>query len=73
MTHFYQLHALDWVDVISALNADPREAAAIESKISPTHELNGAGYFADIQRQLKASVAGGQLSIFKNGYWVTPP
>ena len=69
VTHFYQLHALDWVDVISALNADPREAAAIESKISPTHELNGAGYFADIQRQLKASVAGGQLSIFKNGYW----
>lgn len=72
MTHFYQLHALDWVDVISALNADPREAAAIESKISPTHELNGAGYFADIQRQLKASVAGGQLSIFKNGYWGHP-
>lgn len=58
VTHFYQLHALDWVDVISALNADPREAAAIEAKISPTHELNGAGYFADIQRQLKASVAG---------------
>ena len=72
VTHFYQLHALDWVDVISALNADPREAAAIEAKISPTHELNGAGYFADIQRQLKASVAGGQLSIFKNGYWGHP-
>ena len=48
VTHFYQLHALDWVDVISALNADPREAAAIEAKISPTHELNGAGYFAAI-------------------------
>ncbi len=72
VTHFYQLHALDWVDVVSALQADPRETAAIQAKISPHHEFSGVGYFSDIQRRLKDFVATGQLSIFKNGYWGHP-
>ena len=72
VTHFYQLHALDWVDVVSALSADPRETAAIQAKISPHHQLNGVGYFSDIQKRLKDFVATGQLSIFKNGYWGHP-
>src|SRR5512139_2086553 len=33
--HFYHLHALDWVDVVSALKADPNEAAKIAKSISP--------------------------------------
>ncbi len=69
VTHFYQLHALDWVDVVSALSADPRETAAIQAKISPHHQFASVGYFSDIQRRLKDFVATGQLSIFKNGYW----
>ncbi len=72
VTHFYQLHALDWVDVVSALNADPRETAAIQQKISPNHVPSSAAYFADVQRTLKEFVATGQLSIFKNGYWGHP-
>ncbi len=72
VTHFYQLHALDWVDVVSALNADPRETAAIQQKISPNHVPCSAAYFADVQRTLKEFVATGQLSIFKNGYWGHP-
>ncbi len=31
----YQLSALDWVDVVSALEADPRETAAIQQKNLP--------------------------------------
>ena len=32
IVHFYQLSALDWVDVVSALDADPRETAAIQQR-----------------------------------------
>ena len=31
--HFYHLHALDWVDVVSALDADPEGTAAIARSI----------------------------------------
>ena len=33
--HFYHLHALDWVDVTSALKADPVAAAKIAHSLSP--------------------------------------
>src|SRR4030042_1109104 len=33
--HFYHLHALDWVDVVSALKADPAGTARIARQISP--------------------------------------
>lgn len=72
LVHFYQLHALDWVDVVSALSADPRETSEIQQKISPHHHLATAGYFRDIQNRLKKFVTTGQLSIFKNGYWGHP-
>ncbi len=72
IVHFYQLSALDWVDVVSALNADPRETSALQEKISPNHPKSSAGYFRDVQNRLKKFVASGQLGIFKNGYWGHP-
>lgn len=72
LVHFYQLSALDWVDVVSALEADPRETAAIQQKISPSHPLASVGYFRDVQNRLTKFVASGQLGIFKNGYWGHP-
>lgn len=72
LVHFYQLSALDWVDVVSALEADPRETAALQQKISPSHPLASVGYFRDVQNRLKKFVASGQLGIFKNGYWGHP-
>ena len=72
LVHFYQLSALDWVDVVSALEADPRETAAIQQKISPSHPLASVGYFRDVQNRLKKFVASGLLGIFKNGYWGHP-
>lgn len=71
LVHFYQLSALDWVDVVSALNADPRETAALQQKISPRHPLASVGYFRDIQNRLKKFVASGQLGIFKTATGVT--
>ncbi|HSE66139.1 MAG TPA: nickel-dependent hydrogenase large subunit, partial [Gemmatimonadales bacterium] len=69
--HFYHLHALDWVDVVSALKADPEGSAGIAKKISPWPN-NSATYFAEIQERLKKFVGSGQLGIFANGYWGHP-
>jgi hydrogenase large subunit len=69
--HFYHLHALDWVDVVSALSADPKETARIAQSISPWPN-NSATYFAEVQNRVKGFVASGQLGIFTNGYWGHP-
>jgi hydrogenase large subunit len=69
--HFYHLHALDWVDVVSALKANPDGTAGIAKKISPWPN-NSATYFAEIQDRLKKFVGSGQLGIFANGYWGHP-
>jgi Ni,Fe-hydrogenase I large subunit len=69
--HFYHLHALDWVDVVSALSADPAGTAQIARRISPWPN-NSATHFAQVQDRLKSFVAGGQLGIFANGYWGHP-
>jgi [NiFe] hydrogenase large subunit len=34
MVHFYHLHALDWVDIVSALKADPKKTAALADNVS---------------------------------------
>jgi Ni,Fe-hydrogenase I large subunit len=69
--HFYHLHALDWVDVVSALSANPADTAAISKKVSPWPN-NSESYFRDVQNRLKTFVSGGQLGIFTNGYWGHP-
>ncbi|ALG67144.1 nickel-dependent hydrogenase large subunit [Beggiatoa leptomitoformis] len=69
--HFYHLHALDWVDVVSALQADPKATADLAQSISH-YPKSSAGYFSDMQKKLKGFVEGGQLGIFANGYWGHP-
>ncbi|MCC6507452.1 MAG: nickel-dependent hydrogenase large subunit [Aquimonas sp.] len=69
--HFYHLHALDWVDVVSALSADPAATSALAQSIS-TYPKSSPGYFADVQKKVKGFVDGGQLGIFANGYWGHP-
>ncbi len=69
--HFYHLHALDWVDVVSALKADPKGTATIAQSIS-SYPRSSPGYFADVQTRLKRFVEGGQLGLFANGYWGHP-
>ena len=68
VVHFYVLHALDWVDVVSALKANPAEASRIAQSISPWAK-SSVGYFSDIQKKFKNFVESGQLGIFANGYW----
>ncbi|QIL79441.1 nickel-dependent hydrogenase large subunit [Diaphorobacter sp. HDW4A] len=78
VVHFYHLHALDWVDVVSALKADPKKTSELQQLVSPAHPLSSPGYFRDIQNRLKKFVESGQLGPFMNGYWgskayVLPP
>ena len=70
--HFYHLHALDWVDVVSALKADPAATAALAQKVSPGWPTSSPGYFHDIQATVKKFVDSGQLGIFANAYWGHP-
>ncbi len=71
LVHFYHLHALDWVDVVSALKADPKATSALAQSIS-SWPLSSPGYFRDIQNRLKKFVESGQLGPFMNGYWGSP-
>jgi hydrogenase large subunit len=71
IVHFYHLSALDWVDVTSALKADPKKTAALAQSISSWH-LNSAQVFKEVQDKLKSFVGTGQLGIFTNGYWGHP-
>jgi hydrogenase large subunit len=70
--HFYHLHALDWVDVVSALKADPAATAALAQKVSPSWPYASTGYFKDIAGTLKKFADSGQLGIFQNAYWGHP-
>ena len=69
--HFYHLHALDWVDIVSALSADPAKTSALAQSISDW-DKSSTDYFAGIKNKLKAFVENGQLGPFANGYWGHP-
>jgi hydrogenase large subunit len=71
LVHFYHLHALDWVDVVSALKADPKKTSELAQSIS-SWPLSSPGYFRDVQNRLKKFVESGQLGPFSNGYWGNP-
>lgn len=69
--HFYHLHALDWVDIVSALKADPAKTSSLAQSISDWHN-SSTTYFKGIQDKLKAFVESGQLGPFANAYWGHP-
>src|SRR5512139_3687479 len=71
LVHFYHLHALDWVDVVSALSADAKKTSELAQSIS-SWPMSSPGYYRDLQARLKKFVESGQLGPFKNGYWGHP-
>ncbi|MEL7042219.1 MAG: nickel-dependent hydrogenase large subunit [Pseudomonadota bacterium] len=71
IVHFYHLHALDWVDVVSSLSADPKATSELAQSIS-NWPLSSPGYFRDLQAKLKRFVESGQLGLFRNAYWGHP-
>jgi hydrogenase large subunit len=71
VVHFYHLHAMDWVDVVDALKADPKKTSELAQSISKWPK-SSPGYFSDLQVRIKKFVDSGQLGIFSNGYWGHP-
>jgi hydrogenase large subunit len=69
--HFYHLHALDWVDIVSALDASPADTAALAQSISDWPK-SSASYFKGVQDRLRTFVERGHLGLFANAYWGHP-
>ncbi len=69
--HFYHLHALDWVDIVSALKADPAATSTLAQSIS-NWPKSSTNYFKGIQDRIKGLVDRGQLGPFGNAYWGHP-
>jgi len=79
--HFYHLHALDWVDVVSALKADTNPATMGTAKLALANNpeyyksetaasLNTK--FINAKAKLQNLLDRGQLGLFANGYWGHP-
>jgi len=71
IVHFYQLSALDWVDILQIPKADPAATAKLAESLSPWTR-NSKQEFKAAQDKVKAVAASGQLGIFTNGYWGHP-
>ncbi|WP_044406097.1 nickel-dependent hydrogenase large subunit [Thiomicrospira microaerophila] len=69
LVHYYHLHSLDYVDVVSALSADPKAAS------EQAHQWHSHPYqcsqsdLAASQQKLTQFVQAGRLGLFANGYW----
>lgn len=77
LVHFYHLHALDWVDIVSALKADPKKTATLADNVSNA-QVGGSAYYKQVQQRIQTFVDSGQLGPFSNAYWghsayVLPP
>jgi hydrogenase large subunit len=71
IVHFYQLSALDWVDIMTIPRADATKAATLAQSLSEwtgnsSKELKAA------QDKVKAFASSGQLGMFATGYWGHP-
>ncbi|MDH3531970.1 MAG: nickel-dependent hydrogenase large subunit [Gammaproteobacteria bacterium] len=69
--HFYHLHALDWVDVVSALSADPVATSELAQSLG-NYPRSSVGHFRDVQKRVAEFVEAGQLGIFAKAYWGHP-
>lgn len=71
IVHFYQLSALDWVDVTTIPMADAGKASSIAESLSPW-ERNSKNEMKAVQAKIVGLVQSGQLGPFAHGYWGHP-
>lgn len=67
--HFYHLHGLDWVDIVSALDADAAGTRSLAYALSPDAPSMD---FAGTQAKLQSLVSSGKLGPFAGGFWGHP-
>ena len=71
IVHFYQLAGLDWVDIVSALKADPAATAKLGQSLSG-YRHNSVQEIKAIKDKFATFVGSGQLGVFASGYWGHP-
>ncbi|MCS6957777.1 MAG: nickel-dependent hydrogenase large subunit [Aquificaceae bacterium] len=71
VVHFYHLHALDWINPLQAIKADPVKASEFARSLS-NYEKSTPSYFKEVQDRIRTQVERGQLGIFNKGYWNHP-
>ncbi|PHR57904.1 MAG: hydrogenase 2 large subunit [Arcobacter sp.] len=67
--HYYHLHSLDYVDVLSALDADIDKAVETANKYHEHPYRNSQGHLNEVKKKLSSFVKAGRLGLFANGYW----
>ena len=70
--HFYQLHALDFVDIVSALSANPKRAVEVAYTYTDQPYNASEGGYRAVQQKLQSLVTAQSLGIFGNAYWGNP-
>jgi len=71
IVHFYQLAALDWVDIVSALDADVAATAKLGANLSD-YSRNSVPEIQAVAQKLASFIGSGQLGVFASGYWGHP-
>ena len=69
IVHYYHLHSLDFVDVVSALSADVDKAVEEAHKFHQKPFKSSAGHLEYVKEKLTGFVNAGRLGLFANGYW----
>ena len=73
VVHFYHLHALDWVDITKALEADPKATVAEAQKwagLSGQRAWNASeDVYIQVKERVQKYIKQGRLGIFGNAYW----
>lgn len=69
IVHYYHLHSLDYVDVVSALDADAGEASKVAMTFHEHPYRNSTGHLSTVKEKLSSFVKAGRLGLFANGYW----
>ncbi len=69
IVHYYHLHSLDYVDVVSAISADPDKAAELAQTYHDYPYRTSTGHMSAVKEKLTSFVNAGRLGLFANGYW----
>lgn len=70
VVHFYHLHGVDWVDIVSALSADPAKASKLAFKYSDNPIGTGENELKLVKEKIAKFAKNPQgLGPFANAYW----
>ncbi|QOR61150.1 nickel-dependent hydrogenase large subunit [Sulfurovum sp. ST-21] len=70
VVHFYHLHGVDWVDIVSALSADPKKASELAFKYTDSPIATGENDLKKVQETVAKFAKDPQgLGPFANAYW----